>query len=61
MQHHALSLDDAAVARLAERAAADPRSVLRRLAGLRVRGRVGARIDAAIEEMMRAGDVRAAG
>jgi len=40
-----LSITDQTVQTIAERAAADPRSVVRRLAGLPVRGRAGARID----------------
>lgn len=45
-----MTLDDATIARIADRASADPRSVIRRLAGLPVKGRAGARIDAAIRE-----------
>lgn len=44
------SIDDATVRALADRACVDARSVVRRLAGLPVRGRAGARIDAALEE-----------
>lgn len=49
---HEASLDDAAIARIAERASVDTRSVIRRLAGLPVRGKAGARIDAAIQEAL---------
>jgi hypothetical protein len=44
-------LDDAFVQEVARKADADPRSVVRRLAGLQVRGRSGKRIDAAVESM----------
>lgn len=47
---HDAPLDDATIARIADRASCDPRSVVRRLAGLPVKGRAGARIDAAIAE-----------
>jgi hypothetical protein len=63
MQHPA-PIDDVTVARIADRASADPRSVVRRLAGLPVRGRAGARIDAALAEILPRADgpnVRAAG
>ena len=38
-------VDDDLVGKLAEEADTDPRSVVRRIAGLPVKGRVGARID----------------
>ena len=41
-------IDEATVAAIATDAEADPRSVWKRLAGGKVRGRVGARIDRAI-------------
>jgi hypothetical protein len=41
-------IDEAVVAAIAAEAEADPRSVWKRLAGGKVRGRVGARIDRAI-------------
>ena len=43
-------VDDETVARIAEAAEATPRSVWKRLAGGRIRGRVQARIDRAIAE-----------
>ena len=41
-------VDDALVAEVAAEADTDPRSVVRRIAGLRVAGRPGRRIDAAL-------------
>jgi hypothetical protein len=55
MQHDATSIDDAAIARIADRASVDPRTVIRRLAGLPVRGRAGARVDAALAEYRSSG------
>jgi hypothetical protein len=49
---HQTPIDDTVVAALAEEADADPRSVVRRLAGLKVRGRAGRRIDAAIAKRL---------
>ena len=46
--HDAQSIDDETVATIARDADTDPRSVVRRLAGLPVRGRAGRRIDDAI-------------
>lgn len=43
-----MAIDDDLVADIAREARADERSVLRRLAGLHVRGRAGERIDAAL-------------
>ncbi len=50
--HRPTPIDDTVVAALAEEADADPRSVVRRLAGLKVRGRAGRRIDAAIAKRL---------
>jgi hypothetical protein len=50
MKHEAPRIDDAAVALLAEQLEVDKRTIVRRLAGLPVRGRVGARIDRALAE-----------
>jgi hypothetical protein len=43
-------VDDEAIARIAERASADERSVMRRLVGLPVRGKCGRRVDDAIRK-----------
>jgi hypothetical protein len=43
-------VDDAWVARIAKVAVCDPRTVLRHLAGLEVRGKVAERIKAAIDK-----------
>ena len=48
MQHDAPCIDDVTVNRIADDAGVDPRSVVRRLAGLPVRGRAGQRIDRAL-------------
>jgi hypothetical protein len=51
MEHSAPSttqIDDAIVQEIAREASADPRSVVRRLAGLPVRGLAGERIDRAL-------------
>lgn len=45
-------LDDRLVSRIAKRACADRRSVIRRIAGLPVRGRVAERIDRAIRDVL---------
>ena len=50
MSHDALHITDDDIDRIADRASADRRSVIRRLAGLPVKGRAGARIDAALAE-----------
>jgi hypothetical protein len=42
--------DDAAIARIAQAAICDPRTVLRHLAGLPVRGKVAERIKAVVEK-----------
>jgi hypothetical protein len=47
-QSATLGIDEATVAGIAAEAEADPRSVWKRLAGGKVRGRVGVRIDRAI-------------
>jgi hypothetical protein len=52
-ERHPAPVDDELVAALAEQASADRRSVVRRLAGLPVRGLAGRRIDAAIERHAR--------
>ena len=50
MPLHAEPVDESVVRQLAVVADVDPRSVVRRLAGLPVRGRVGRRIDTAIAQ-----------
>lgn len=57
MSHHTTGtppIDDAAVEAIAREADVDARTVVRRLAGLPVRGRPGRRIDAAIAVRMSA-------
>ena len=49
MKHSAPRVDDALVDRVAQEADTDRRSVIRRLAGLPVRGRAGRRIDQVLE------------
>jgi hypothetical protein len=51
MEQCAPSISDRTVQAIADRADVDPRSVVRRLAGLPVRGRTGARIDRVIREL----------
>jgi hypothetical protein len=51
-------VDEATVVAIAAEAEADPRTVWKRLAGGRVRGRVAARIDRAIAARLRTGDAR---
>ena len=48
MKHKAPRIDDRTVDSIVEEADADRRSVIRRLVGLPVRGRAGARIDRAL-------------
>ena len=50
MAHEHRTLDAEAVAKIAERASVDPRTVYKRLAGVEVRGLAGERVDAAIAE-----------
>ena len=52
--HHAPSIDNETVETIARDADADPRSVVRRLAGLPVKGRPGRRIDDALARRRRA-------
>jgi hypothetical protein len=49
-KHTDSRIDDKVIEQLAERASADRRSVIRRLAGLPVRGKAGERIDRALAE-----------
>ena len=50
MKQDASGIDDELIERIARDADADPRSVVRRLAGLPVRGRAGRRIDGVISK-----------
>ncbi len=52
MKPQAQCMDDDVVDVIAKRADADRRSVIRRLAGLPVRGRAGARIERAIADVL---------
>jgi hypothetical protein len=52
MQHEAPRISKQTVEQIAAKADCDERSVIRKLAGLPVRGRVGARVDRAIAEVL---------
>jgi hypothetical protein len=52
MQHQAPRIDDRTVGQIAAKADCDNRTVIRKLAGLPVRGRVGVRVDCAIAEVL---------
>lgn len=52
MKHDGRSIDDATVRKIADLAEVDPRSVLRRLVGLPVRGRTGVRVDRCIAKVL---------
>jgi hypothetical protein len=54
-----MHVTDDVIREVAEEAQADPRSVVRRLAGLRVRGRVGKRIDLVLAARGMAVDLKA--